>query len=49
MLGIQVDMAPIESQVDQTSEFIARLEEAESLMLKQIQSTTPENFSRYIS
>jgi len=49
MLGIPVDMAPIESQVDQTSEFITRLAEAESLMLRQIQSTTSENFSRYIS
>jgi uncharacterized protein (TIGR00162 family) len=49
MLEIQVDMVPIESLVDQTSEFIARLEEAENLRHKQIKSTTPENFSRYIS
>ncbi|MCK5403022.1 proteasome assembly chaperone family protein [Candidatus Bathyarchaeota archaeon] len=49
MLDIQVDMAPIETQVDQTSDFITKLEEAESLMLRQMQSTSPENFSRYIS
>jgi uncharacterized protein (TIGR00162 family) len=49
MLSIHVDMAPIESKVDQTSEFIARLEKAESLILRQIKSTAPENFSRYIS
>lgn len=49
MLGIHVDMTPIESQVDQTSEFISRLEEAERLMRQQIKSTAPENFSRYIS
>jgi len=49
MLDIQVDMAPIESRVDQTSEFITKLEEAESLMLNQVQNTTPKNFSRYIS
>ena len=49
MLEIQVDMAPIESKINQTSEFIERLEKAENFILKQIQSTTREDFSRYIS
>jgi uncharacterized protein (TIGR00162 family) len=49
ILSIKVDMAPIESQAELTAEFIERLEEVESRMLKQAVKSKPKDLSRYIT